>query len=167
MRIKGKVIKYGDHIDTDVIIAGHRLVHGSNIKLMAQYAMESIDKDFHRKISEGASIIVGGRNFGSGSSRQQAPEVLKESGIKLIIADSVARIFYRNCINIGLPILIADGISSIVEEGNTLEVDLNTGIIKNLTNNKEIKSKPIPPFLMEILNDGGLINNLKKKLNLT
>ncbi|MHA1755013.1 MAG: 3-isopropylmalate dehydratase small subunit [Candidatus Odinarchaeia archaeon] len=164
MRFKGKALKYGDHIDTDVIIAGHRLVHGSNIELMAQYAMESIDKDFHKKIKDGASILIAGKNFGCGSSRQQAPEVLKQSGVKVIVADSFARIFYRNAINIGLPALIAEGVSSIISEGDTVEVDLETGSIKNLTNGKSLKAKPIPPFLVEILNDGGLINHLKKKI---
>jgi 3-isopropylmalate/(R)-2-methylmalate dehydratase small subunit len=166
MKIRGRVIKYGDHIDTDVIIAGHRLVHGDNIKLISKYAMESVDEKFHQKIAEGKNIIIAGRNFGSGSSRQQAPEVIKESGVKLIIADSIARIFFRNSINIGLPLLIADGISSITNEGDLLEVDLNKGIIKNLTNNKLIHSRPIPQFLMEILNEGGLVNHLRKKLKM-
>ncbi len=164
MEIKSKVIKYGDHIDTDVIIAGHRLVHGSNISLLAKYAMEAVDAEFHKKIAEGAQIIVAGRNFGAGSSRQQAPEVLKESGIKLILADSIARIFYRNSINIGLPALIAEGISSITSEGDTLNVNLETGVIKNLSNGKVLNAKPIPGFLMDILKAGGLVNYLKNKL---
>ncbi len=164
MEIKSKVIKYGDHIDTDVIIAGHRLVHGSNISLLAKYAMETVDPDFHKKIAQGARIIVAGRNFGAGSSRQQAPEVLKESGIKLILADSIARIFYRNSINIGLPAIIAEGISSITSEGDILTVNLETGEIKNLSNGKVLNAKPIPGFLMEILKAGGLVNYLKNKL---
>lgn len=164
MMIKSKVIKYGDHIDTDVIIAGHRLVYGSNINLMAKYAMETIDPEFHKKIAQGAQIIVAGRNFGSGSSRQQAPEVLKESGIKLILADSIARIFYRNSINIGLPAIIAEGISNITGEGDTLSVNLDTGEIKNLSTGESLNAKPIPGFLMEILNAGGLVNYLKNRL---
>jgi len=165
--IKGKAIKYGDHIDTDVIIAGHRLVHGSEISYLAKFAMEAIDPKFHEKIREGYTVIVAGRNFGCGSSRQQAPEVLKASGIKVIIADSMARIFFRNAINIGLPVLIASGISDITEEGDVISVNLKTGVVKNETKGKEIKATPIPDFLMEILADGGLIPNLIKKLKST
>lgn len=165
MEIRGKIIKYGDNIDTDVIIAGHRLVYGSNISLMSKYAMETVDKDFHVKIGSGRNIIVSGRNFGSGSSRQQAAEVLKECGIRLIISDSMARIFYRNAVNIGLPVLIAEGISSITEDGDVIEADLESGEIKNLSNLKSLNAKPIPPFLLDILSAGGLVNHLKNRIH--
>lgn len=164
-RICSKAIKYGNHIDTDVIIPAHRLVHGSDIKYLSQFAMEVIDERFHEKISKGYRIIVAGENFGCGSSRQQAPEVLKKAGIKLIISDSFARIFFRNAINIGLPVFISQRISESVTEGDEIEIDFETGEIYNRTLGLKCEATPIPNFLREILEDGGLIPHLRKKFN--
>ncbi|EHP83874.1 Isopropylmalate/citramalate isomerase small subunit [Methanotorris formicicus] len=162
--IKGRVWKFGDNIDTDAILPARYLVYTTEEEL-AKFAMTGADPDFPKKVKKG-DIIVGGKNFGCGSSREHAPIGLKGAGISLVIAESFARIFYRNAINIGLPLLECKDISKHVKEGDILEVDLDKGTIKNLTTGEELKAQKLPEFMMEILNDGGLMPHLKKKLGL-
>jgi 3-isopropylmalate/(R)-2-methylmalate dehydratase small subunit len=162
--IKGRVWKFGDNIDTDAILPARYLVYTTEEEL-AKFAMTGADPDFPKKVKKG-DIIVGGKNFGCGSSREHAPIGLKGAGISLVIAESFARIFYRNAINIGLPLLECKDITKHVKEGDILEVDLDKGIIKNLTTGEELKAQKLPEFMMEILNDGGLMPHLKKKLGL-
>lgn len=162
--IRGRVLKYRDHVDTDVIIAATHLAHGGDIDFISQFAMKGIDPDFHIKIREGFHIIVSGKNFGCGSSRQQAPEVIKRAGIKAIVSDSMARIFFRNAINIGLPVFIAPGFSETIDEGDEITIETQTGTIVNQTKKKTIQTNMIPPFLMDILSGGGLIFYLTKKI---
>lgn len=128
---------------------------------LAKHAMEGIDPNFSKKVRKG-DIIVAGKNFGCGSSREQAPLVLKHAGVSLVIAESFARIFYRNSLNVGLPLLICKGITKAVEEGDELEVDVSTGRIYNLTRGVELHANPIPDFLMEIVESGGLSEYYKK-----
>lgn len=162
MRISGIAIKYGDNINTDIIIPSKYLTLLDPNEL-AKHAMESLDPDFPRKASKG-TIIVAGRNFGCGSSREQAPIALKYAGVKCIVAESFARIFYRNSINIGLPVLEAPGISALVEDGDKLTVILDDGEILNETSGKVIKANKLPNFILEIIRDGGLIEHLIKVL---
>ena len=129
----------------------------------AKHALESLDTEFVAK-AKGGVILVGGKNFGCGSSREQAPLALKYSGVKCVIAESFARIFFRNAINIGLPVIECKGISSAVETGDELAVDFAVGKIENLSNGKKFQVEKLPPFIMEILTDGGLIENLRRKM---
>jgi len=161
--IKGKVIKFGDNIDTDVILPGPYLVHTDPYEL-AKHAMEGLDKEFPQKASEGV-IVVGAKNFGCGSSREQAPIALKFSGVKCVLAESFARIFYRNAITIGLPVLVCKDVSTKVNEGDQLTVNLQTGKVENLTNGAVMQATKLPEFIMGILNDGGLIQHLKRSIN--
>ena len=163
MKLKGKVFKYGDNVDTDVIIPA-RYLNNPDPQALAQHCMEDIDKDFVKEVKKG-DIIVAGKNFGSGSSREHAPLSIKSAGISCVIAESFARIFYRNAINIGLPILISKEASQNIEKGDIVEVDLDTGIIKNLSKGIEYKSEPYPDFLQEIIKVGGLIEKTKKEVN--
>ena len=163
MGIKGKVIKFGDNIDTDVILPGPYLVHTDPYEL-AKHAMEGLDKEFPQKASEGV-IVVGAKNFGCGSSREQAPIALKFSGVKCVLAESFARIFYRNAITIGLPVLVCKDVSTKVNEGDQLTVNLQTGKVENLTNGAVMQATKLPEFIMGILNDGGLIQHLKRSIN--
>ncbi|TET10440.1 MAG: 3-isopropylmalate dehydratase [Candidatus Thorarchaeota archaeon] len=163
IKISGRAMKYGNNLDTDVIIAAHRLTHGSDVDSIFQFAMEVFDPNFHEKVSTGHTIIVAGSNFGCGSSRQQAPEVIKRSGIKAIISDSMARIFFRNSINIGLPVFIVPGISSLVTEGDTITIDLDLGQVVNESSKTTTSFESFPQFMMEILRSGGLINHLRTK----
>jgi len=163
MAIKGKVIKFGDNIDTDVILPGPYLVHTDPYEL-AKHAMEGLDKEFPQKASEGA-IVVGAKNFGCGSSREQAPIALKYSGVKCVLAESFARIFYRNAITIGLPVLVCKDVSTKVNEGDQLTVNLQTGKVENLTNGAVLQATKLPEFIMGILKDGGLISHLKRSIN--
>ena len=161
MTIIGKVIKFGDNVDTDVILPGPYLVHTDPYEL-AKHAMEGLDPNFPQKAAEGV-IVVGAKNFGCGSSREQAPIALKYSGVKCVLAESFARIFYRNAITIGLPVLVCAGISRKVKEGDTLTVSLQTGKIEDLTNGSVLQATKLPEFIMEILEDEGLINHLKRR----
>jgi 3-isopropylmalate/(R)-2-methylmalate dehydratase small subunit len=161
MIISATVIKFGDNIDTDVMLPGKYLVLTDPIEL-AKHAMEGISKDFVSK-SRNGSIIVAGKNFGQGSSREQAPLALKAAGVKCILAESFARIFYRNAINIGLPVLECEGISSKVEEGDEITVNLEQGEIRSISKGIAIKATPIPEFLLAILKDGGIIEHLQRK----
>lgn len=159
MLIGGKVFKYGDNIDTDVIIPA-RYLNTSDMKELALHCMEDIDIDFAKKVEEG-DVIVANKNFGCGSSREHAPTAIKMSGISCIIASTFARIFYRNAINIGLPILECEEAATKIEEGDKLEIDFNTGIIKNITKNEEYTAEPFPEFMQNIISSGGLIKSIE------
>jgi 3-isopropylmalate/(R)-2-methylmalate dehydratase small subunit len=159
--ITGKVIKFGDNIDTDVILPGPYLVHTDPNEL-AKHAMEGLDPNFPEKASGGV-IVVGAKNFGCGSSREQAPIALKYSGVKCVLAESFARIFYRNAITIGLPVLVCTGVSDKVKEGDMLTVDLQTGKVEDKTSGSIMQATMLPEFIMEILENGGLISHLKRR----
>ncbi len=160
MKFKGKVWKFKDDVNTDEIIPA-RYLNTTDPKELGAHCMEDIDPGFSKKISQG-DIIVAGRNFGCGSSREHAQISIKGAGISCVIAESFARIFLRNSINMGLPILEIKDISGI-KEGDYLEVDLNAGTILNLTEHKEYKAKPLPKFIQEIIRYGGLLKWIKKK----
>ena len=160
MKANGKVIKYGDNIDTDVIIPA-RYLNTTDHKEFASHCMEDIDKEFVNKVKDG-DIMVGGANFGCGSSREHAPIAIKASGISCVIAKDFARIFYRNAINIGLPILECAEASEDIDEGNEVEVDFDTGVITNKTKNKTYQAVAFPEFMQGIINAGGLVEYIKK-----
>jgi 3-isopropylmalate/(R)-2-methylmalate dehydratase small subunit len=161
-KIKAKAVVFGNNIDTDVILPGKYLILVDPNEL-GKHALESLDTDFVNKAKPGV-VLVGGKNFGCGSSREQAPLALKHSGVKCVIAESFARIFYRNSINIGLPVIECKGISDAVKSGDEVAVDLETGKIQNLTSKQTLQGTKMPPFIMEILSDGGLIENLRKRM---
>ena len=158
MEFLGRAMKYGDDVNTDAIIPGKYLTL-TDPKELAKYAMDGLDPSFSKKVKE-KSIIVAGRNFGCGSSREQAPLALKHAGVKCIIAESFARIFYRNAINVGLPVLECKSISERMEEGDEVKVDLKAGIIETISRKETIQVTPLPDFLLEIL-DQGLIEYVK------
>jgi len=162
MIIKSRVIKYGDDINTDVIFPG-RYLEIIDANEMAKHAMEDLDEHFHEKIKE-AKIIVAGKNFGCGSSREQAATCLKYAGVEAIIAKSFARIFFRNAINQGLLVLECKEIDEI-DEGDEIEIDSEKGEIRNLSKGKILKVKPLPPFILEIIKSGGLIYYMKRRQN--
>ena len=161
--MKGRVFKYGDDVNTDVIFPGKYTYTITDPKEMAQHALEDLDPDFVKNVKEG-DIVVAGKYFGCGSSREQAVTCLKESGISCVVAQSFARIYYRNCINSGLPPLILEDTSEI-NNGDELDVNVETGEIHNITTGKTYTVKPLPPFVMEIITDGGLIPHLKKVIS--
>jgi len=161
LKVSGKVVKYGDGVNTDLILPGKYLTL-TDPKEMAKHAMEGLDPLFARK--SGEKIVVAGKNFGCGSSREQAPLSLKYAGTKCVIAKSFARIFYRNAVNIGLPVLECEDLWSKVEENDMLEVDLETGTVRVLNKNIVFKAQPLPKFVIEILSEGGLLNMLKKQI---
>ena len=156
-----KIWRYGDHVDTDVIIPA-RYLNISDFKELAEHAMEDIDTTFAPNVKNN-EIMVAGKNFGCGSSREHAPVVIKVKGIKCIIADSFARIFYRNAINIGLPVLEIGAEVEKIEKGDDVEVDLKTGEIKIVNKNLVIKTKPLPDFCQKIADCGGLVNYVKSQ----
>ena len=158
MKAHGTVHKYGDNVDTDVIIPA-RYLNTANHKELASHCMEDIDKSFTSKVKAG-DVMVGGANFGCGSSREHAPIAIKESGISVVIADTFARIFYRNAINIGLAILECPEASAKISDGDDVEVDFDTGVITNHTKGEEYKAQPFPPFIQEIITKGGLLASL-------
>jgi len=162
LTICGKIIKFGDNVDTDVILPGQYLILTDPMEL-AKHAMEGLDPTFTRKIQDGA-IIVSGKNFGCGSSREQAPLALKHAGVKCVLAESFARIFYRNAITIGLPVLECPEVSSKVEEGDELTVDLRAGKVENKPKNLVLQATQLPEFIMEIFDDGGLIEHLRRRI---
>jgi 3-isopropylmalate/(R)-2-methylmalate dehydratase small subunit len=162
-KIKAKAIVFGNNIDTDVILPGKYLILVDPYDL-AKHALEGLDTQFVEKAKPGV-ILVGGKNFGCGSSREQAPLALKYSGVRCVIAESFARIFFRNAINIGLPVIECKGISSAVKTGDELAVDFEAGKIENLSNGKKFQVEKLPPFIMQILADGGLIENLRRRIN--
>ncbi len=160
MNREGRVFRYGDNIDTDVIIPA-RYLNTSEHKELASHCMEDIDKDFVKNVHEG-DIIVGGRNFGCGSSREHAPIAIKASGISCVIASTFARIFFRNSINIGLPILECPEAAEEIGNGDIVSVDLSTGIIVDKTTGKEYKAEPFPPFMQKLIESGGLAEYIKE-----
>ena len=160
--MKGKAWKFGDDVDTDLILPGRYLVLRSE-KDLAEHVMEGADPEFSKKVNEG-DIIVGGRNFGCGSSREHAPIAIKGAGISAVVAESFARIFYRNSINVGLPLIEIKNISQHISEGDKLEIDMEKGILKNLTTDEKFKIKGLPDFMLNILNKGGLIPHLKEEI---
>ena len=162
MILKGKVFKYGDNVDTDVIIPA-RYLNSSDPENLAAHCMEDLDENFAEEVEEG-DIIVGGKNFGSGSSREHAPLAIKYAGVSCVVAESFARIFYRNSINIGLPILECPEAVQATEAGDELEVDIDQGQVKNLRTGETYQAAPFPPFMQEIIKDGGLIEHVKKEL---
>jgi 3-isopropylmalate/(R)-2-methylmalate dehydratase small subunit len=162
MVLKGKVYKYGANVDTDAIIPA-RYLNVSEPALLAKHCMEDIDLEFVKKVKPG-DIIVATTNFGCGSSREHAPLAIKTSGISCVIADSFARIFFRNAINIGLPLLESSEAVENTSPGDTLEVDLEKGAIKNLSNGKTFRAKPYPAFMGELISAGGLVEYTKKRL---
>jgi 3-isopropylmalate/(R)-2-methylmalate dehydratase small subunit len=161
-RIRGRVWKFGDDVNTDVIYPGKYLPLTDPVE-MAQHAFEGVRPEFAKEVKPG-DVIVAGKYFGCGSSREQAATCLKALNLGAVVAESFARIFYRNAINQGLPILICPGISEQVEEGEELEVDLRTGVIKNTTTGATLQAQPLPEFVLEILEAGGLIPWLKRRL---
>ncbi len=160
MNAKGRVHKYGDNVDTDVIIPARHL-NTQDHKELAKHCMEDIDAEFVNKVKPG-DIIVAGSNFGCGSSREHAPAAIKASGISCVIAGTFARIFYRNAINIGLPILECPEASIKIENGDEAEIDFNTGEITNLSKKETYRAMAFPDFIKEIMADGGLMNNISK-----
>jgi len=158
--VKGTAWKFGDDIDTDIIVPGRYLIYTDEEKL-AEHCMEGLDADFSKKCKKG-DFIVAGRNFGCGSSREHAPIALKGVGVSAVIAESFARIFYRNATNVGVPLLEAPGITELVENEEEIEVDMDNGLITN-QNGDIIEFKKLPPFMLEILEQGGLIEYLKNK----
>ena len=157
MNLNGKALRYGDHVDTDVIIPA-RYLNTSDPKELAAHCMEDIDKDFLKRMQPG-DIIAAGNNFGCGSSREHAPLAIKTSGISCVVAKSFARIFYRNAINIGLPIVVSD---LDIKDGDQVEVDLDNGVLKNITQGTQDTFPPFSPFLQELIAGGGLMNALKE-----
>ncbi len=159
MNIKGKTIKYGDNIDTDVIIPA-RYLNTTDPAELAAHCMEDLDSDFHKKIKPG-DIIIGGKNFGCGSSREHAPIAIKASGISCVIAATFARIFYRNALNIGLAIVECPEAAAKISRGDEVEVNLETGTINNLTTGESYSGVPFPPFIRSIIEAGGLMKTIK------
>ena len=158
--MKGKAWKFGDDIDTDIIVPGRYLIY-TDEETLAKHCMEGLDPDFDKKCSKG-NFIVAGKNFGCGSSREHAPIALKGAGVSAVIAESFARIFYRNATNVGVPLLEAPGISKLIENEEIIEVDMENAKITS-ANGESIEFKKLPPFMLEILNQGGLIEYLKNK----
>lgn len=160
MNVKGFTHKYGDNVDTDVIIPA-RYLNISDYKELAAHCMEDIDKDFVTKVKHG-DIMVGGSNFGCGSSREHAPVVIRESGISCVIAKTFARIFYRNSINIGLAILECEEASENIDNGDEVSIDFDTGVITNITKNQMYQAQPFPDFIKVIIKNKGLLNSINK-----
>ena len=161
MNAKGHVFKYPDNVDTDVIIPA-RYLNTQDAKELAAHCMEDIDKSFVAKVQPG-DVMVGGWNFGCGSSREHAPLCIKTSGISVVIAKSFARIFYRNSINIGLPILECEAAADAIAAGDLVSVDFDTGVITDETTGATFQAEPFPPFIQEIIAAGGLMNSIKAK----
>ena len=161
MNARGTVHKFGDNVDTDVIIPA-RYLNTASHKELAAHCMEDIDKDFVKKVQKG-DIIVADKNFGCGSSREHAPIAIKAAGVSCVIAETFARIFYRNAINIGLPIIECAEASKGIEAGDEVEVDFDSGIIYNRTKGTQFKGQPFPEFMQKIIAEGGLINYINSK----
>ncbi len=162
MQIKGRVYKFGDDIDTDQIIPA-RYMNTYDPAELAAHCMEDADPTFAGRVEPGA-VIVAGKNFGCGSSREHAPIAIKAAGVSCIIAPTFARIFYRNAVNIGLPILECPEAAEALQEGDQVEVDLVKGVIKNLTSGEEYHAAPFPPFMQGIIEQGGLINYVRERM---
>ena len=159
MNAKGTGFRYGDNVDTDVIIPA-RYLNTSNGKELAAHCMEDIDVNFVKEVKEG-DIIVADKNFGCGSSREHAPLAIKEAGVSCVIARTFARIFYRNAINIGLPILECEAAADGISKGDVVEVNFDTGVITNVTKGESYQGQPFPAFMQEIIQKGGLVNKIK------
>lgn len=159
MQANGMVHKYGDNVDTDVIIPA-RYLNTASAEELAAHCMEDIDADFVKNVKQG-DIIVGGANFGCGSSREHAPLAIKTAGVSCVIAASFARIFYRNAINIGLPILESPEAAAAIANGDEVQVDFDTGAITDITSGQTFQAQPFPPFIQNIIAAGGLLNSLK------
>ncbi len=162
MILKGRVWRFGDDVDTDAIIPARYLNTSDPVEL-ARHVMEDADKEFPAKVRQG-DIIVAGKNFGCGSSREHAPIAIKAAGIQAVVAGSFARIFYRNSFNIGLPIFESPGASAGIQEGDVVEINADSGIIRNLSRGEQFTAKVIPPFMQELIAAGGLIEWTKKKI---
>jgi len=160
MILSGKSVKLGDNINTDFIISGRYKFAITDLSELAKHIMEDIDPNFPQKITPGKSIIVAGNNFGMGSSREQAPLVIKEAGIVAVLSPQFARIFFRNSFNIGLPLIETD--TSKIDESDELKIDLDNGLVKNLTKGIDLKIKPLPEFMQDLLTEGGIVNYYKK-----
>ncbi len=160
MQLRAKAFKYGDDINTDYIISGKYKFKSADMEAMAVHAMEDLDPDYHAKVSASGGFLVAGKNFGMGSSREQAPLVLIHSGTRAVLAKSFARIFFRNAINTGLPVVECD--TGLIDDGDELEVDLHAGVVRNLTQGTEIPFAPLPPVMEQLLADGGLVEHFKK-----
>ncbi len=163
MIIREKAIKYGDNVDTDVIIPA-RYLNTSDDRELASHCLEGLDRDFKEKVKE-RKIIIAGNNFGCGSSREHAPLSIKTSGVKAIIAASFSRIFFRNSINIGLPVISSREAANFIQDGDELEVDFSSGRIKDITRDKVFEINPLPEFIQGIIKSGGYINFVKEDLN--
>ncbi len=159
MKYQGTAVKYGDNVDTDVIIPARYLNTGDPAALAA-HCMEDLDSSFVKRVKPG-DMIIAGQNFGCGSSREHAPIAIKASGISVVIAESFARIFYRNAINIGLPIVECPAAAKAISAGDTVEADLGAGVIRNLTTGAEFGTAPFPPFIQQIIEAGGLVEAIK------
>ena len=163
MKVCGKVFKYGDNIDTDVIIPARHFT-SADPEHLKEHCMEDIDKSFKDRVNSG-DIMVAGKNFGCGSSREHAPVAIKASGISLVIASDFARIFYRNSINVGLPILECPGAADRINDGDEVEADFDTGVITDKTTGESFNSKPFPEFIKNIMANGGLVGYTGSQLN--
>lgn len=159
MHLKGKVHKFGNDVNTDYIISGRYKFKTLDMKELAHHVMEDLDPDFHSKVQKG-DFIVAGSNFGCGSSREQAPLAIINADISAVIAKSFARIFYRNCINTGLPVIECD--TDQIQVGDELEVDLEGGVLHNHSQGVDLKITPLPPVMLKILSEGGLVEHFKK-----
>lgn len=162
MKLTGKAWKFGDDVNTDLIIPG-KYLELTDPREMARHAMEGVDPDFSAEVSEG-DIVVAGRNFGCGSSREHAPLALKYAGVGAVVAESYARIFYRNAINIGLPALECPGVTDAVSEGDTLEIDVAGGTVRNTRTGVQLRTAPLPGFMVEVLDEGGLAAYIRKHM---
>jgi 3-isopropylmalate/(R)-2-methylmalate dehydratase small subunit len=163
--LRGRVHKYGDNVDTDVIIPARYLTTTSAEEL-ARHCLEDLDPGFVNNVLPG-DVLVAGENFGCGSSREHAPLSIKAAGVSCVVAESFARIFFRNAINIGLPVLECPEIVKASETGDEMEVDLAQGVVRNLTKGVEAKVQPLPPFLRTLVSEGGLVNYVRVKLGLS
>ncbi len=160
MELKAKAFKYGDDINTDYIISGKYKFKSADMEAMAVHAMEDLDPDYYEKVRPAGGFLVAGKNFGMGSSREQAPLVLIHSNTRAVLAKSFARIFYRNAINTGLPVVECD--TDLIEDGDELVVDLHAGVVRNATKDTDIPFAPLPPVMEQLLADGGLVEHFKK-----
>lgn len=163
MKVKGTVFKYGDNVDTDVIIPARHL-NTQDAKELASHCMEDIDTSFVKEVKQG-DIMVGGWNFGCGSSREHAPLCIKTAGISVVIAKSFARIFYRNSINIGLPIMECEKAADAINKGDVVSVNFDDGEIYDETTNETFKAEPFPPFIQNIISKGGLMNSIREDVH--
>ena len=161
MKIEGRIWKFGSDVDTDAIIPA-RYLNQSDPKELAKHVMEEERPDFLREVKKG-DILLADKNFGCGSSREHAPLALKAAGVSCIVARTFARIFYRNSLNLGLPLLESPEASEGIKDGDRVQVNLNTGEIFDLTQNRKFQAKPIPAFMQDLLRDGGLISHLRKE----